>query len=281
VVRRLLLRGGTSGVEVTVLEGTHAWATPYRLGKSIKPGLEVGLGSETIGLSLLRADNTCGPPISPKPEITVQHEGLRRYYADLPDGPLRDALAHGPAGYASPAIWQIIAEEAESRGIELPGSPAEGGGMVPDDTVTFGDLPGEGTRYAVLAHPDGRRVAVKRGFAWPAFFFTWIWAFARGLPEWGMGLLFAVFVLRALAYTEEPLLVALAMVGGVSLRCMTAAKGNAAREHVLLAKRWVLLGTLTAATPEEALARAADTSPAAAEPSNPTWRSSGSGIPAA
>jgi hypothetical protein len=31
--------------------------------------------------------------------------------------------------------------------------------------------------------------AVKQGFSWPAFFFSWLWAFAKGLPLHGAALL--------------------------------------------------------------------------------------------
>jgi len=40
-------------------------------------------------------------------------------------------------------------------------------------------------RRANLEHVE----AVKHGFSWPAFFFSWIWAFAKGMPALGFVLL--------------------------------------------------------------------------------------------
>lgn len=42
-------------------------------------------------------------------------------------------------------------------------------------------------RYEVFEHPTLGHEAVKRGWSWPAFFFSWIWACVKGL--WGLGLL--------------------------------------------------------------------------------------------
>lgn len=52
------------------------------------------------------------------------------------------------------------------------------------------------TTYAVLEHPQLGKIAVKQGFSWPAFFFTWIWALSKGLVGVGFGLLILVLVLN-------------------------------------------------------------------------------------
>jgi hypothetical protein len=36
--------------------------------------------------------------------------------------------------------------------------------------------------YSVFSHPLYSSQAVKHGFSWPGFLFTWIWAFVKGLP---------------------------------------------------------------------------------------------------
>ena len=47
-------------------------------------------------------------------------------------------------------------------------------------------------RFDIYEDPDRDTIeAVKHGFAWPAFFFTWLWAFAKGLPLHGTLLLAA------------------------------------------------------------------------------------------
>jgi hypothetical protein len=194
-------------------------------------------------------------------------ERLRRHYAGLTDDALAGALTYGPEGYATPEVWLIIEEEAARRGFaSTPLAPAgaenESSGPAsptppaPHLVPAFGDLPGDGIHYAVYVHPDGRRQAVKRGFSWPGFFLTWIWAFAKGLLDWGAGVLVASFVIMAIARSGKPVLVLLGLVGGVGLRLIVGSDGNAARERALLASHWQLLGTLPALTPEDALARA-------------------------
>ncbi|MEM0111894.1 MAG: DUF2628 domain-containing protein, partial [Candidatus Parvarchaeota archaeon] len=43
--------------------------------------------------------------------------------------------------------------------------------------------------YNIYKHPLGDIKAVKVGWSWPAFFFTWIWAFVKGLYVVGVILL--------------------------------------------------------------------------------------------
>jgi hypothetical protein len=35
------------------------------------------------------------------------------------------------------------------------------------------------TQFKVFTHPRGASEAVKQGWSWPAFFFTWIWALCK------------------------------------------------------------------------------------------------------
>jgi len=49
--------------------------------------------------------------------------------------------------------------------------------------------------FEIFTKASATPVAVKRGFSWPGFFFTWIWAISRGL--WAFGAL--LFVIGALA----------------------------------------------------------------------------------
>ena len=44
--------------------------------------------------------------------------------------------------------------------------------------------------FEILTKPSSAPIAVKRGFSWPAFFFSWIWAFSRGL--WLEGILISL-----------------------------------------------------------------------------------------
>ena len=40
--------------------------------------------------------------------------------------------------------------------------------------------------YKIYHRQKGEYRAVKQGFSWPAFFFTWLWAFVKGLWEIGI-----------------------------------------------------------------------------------------------
>jgi hypothetical protein len=37
--------------------------------------------------------------------------------------------------------------------------------------------------YNIYKNPSGSTVAVKKGWSWPAFLFTWIWALLKGLHK--------------------------------------------------------------------------------------------------
>jgi len=47
--------------------------------------------------------------------------------------------------------------------------------------------------FEVLKHPLKGLEAVKRGFSWPAFLFTWIWAVVNRL--WLLGIVFVILSL--------------------------------------------------------------------------------------
>lgn len=53
-------------------------------------------------------------------------------------------------------------------------------------------------------------MAVKKGFSWPAFFFTWIWAFTKRL--FGVGGLLLAMHIRLLALREDAALAPFAFV---------------------------------------------------------------------
>jgi len=49
--------------------------------------------------------------------------------------------------------------------------------------------------YNVYEHPHFGRQIVKEGFIWPAFFFTFIWAWAKGMVAVGFAILGPLFLL--------------------------------------------------------------------------------------
>jgi len=49
--------------------------------------------------------------------------------------------------------------------------------------------------YNLYKNSSGQLELVKDGWSWPGFFFTWIWAFIKGMPGLGFGLILAFFSL--------------------------------------------------------------------------------------
>jgi len=199
----------------------------------------------------------------------VSLDQIRRHYQGLDDETLLENLSHGQAGYATPEIWQIIVGEAQRRGLEssTAGShdaPTTGSAVKTAafaDGVESSNSAESGTRYAILAHSDGRVQAVKQGFCWPAFFFTWVWAFIKGLYDLGIGV-FLILVIVAIvgnqsrARAHDVIAILLPVLAGLSLRCVLGFEANRMRQKALLSKGFRLVGTVVANAPEEALAKA-------------------------
>ena len=47
--------------------------------------------------------------------------------------------------------------------------------------------------FDVYQNRQGDTQAVKKGWSWPGFFFTWVWCFVKGLPGTALGILFIAF----------------------------------------------------------------------------------------
>jgi hypothetical protein len=108
-------------------------------------------------------------------------------------------------------------------------------------------------RRANLEHVE----AVKHGFSWPGFFFSWIWAFAKGMPGLGV-LLLAVDLGLAVAdhLTVDGSLLgnAFGMVFFAKL-LVVGATGNAWRRRSLERRAFVHVDTLEAKDSDAAAAR--------------------------
>src|SRR3954447_7689270 len=59
--------------------------------------------------------------------------------------------------------------------------------------------------FEIFSKPSLPSVAVKRGFSWPGFFFTWIWAFSRGL--WVQGIIWLTIAL-SIGFSQRSMLAA-------------------------------------------------------------------------
>lgn len=114
--------------------------------------------------------------------------------------------------------------------------------------------------FDVYAHSSGDTVAVKRGFSWPGLFLGPIWALVKGLILIGCLLLVAVIVLRMLEaaadMSHSPGLMIVVGLLYVIIPLIVGANGNNWRRNKLLALGYNLRGTVEAATPPLAIAKA-------------------------
>ncbi len=109
--------------------------------------------------------------------------------------------------------------------------------------------------FEVLKHPLKGLEAVKRGFSWPAFLFTWIWAVVNRL--WLLGIVFVILslllgLLELQALHDAPLLV---LFASLIVQTVLGMKGNSWRSEALQNRGFEFLGAIDARSPKEALAK--------------------------
>ena len=103
--------------------------------------------------------------------------------------------------------------------------------------------------FDVYKHPVQGYEAVKKGFSWPAFFFSWIWAFIKKL--WGYGLLFlviAIFLSATYTHTGS------AIILNIGFYIFCGAIGNELRRGNLTSRGYERIETLQAETSDAAIA---------------------------
>lgn len=103
-------------------------------------------------------------------------------------------------------------------------------------------------QYSILQHPTRGLEAVKNGWSWPAFLFTWIWAFVKRLYLIGWIALLAVMLLSSVPVPEAWL------VGNLIVSIAMGAKGNELRVKRLRETGYEEVATVEARTPDGALA---------------------------
>ena len=100
-------------------------------------------------------------------------------------------------------------------------------------------------------------VAIKRGFSWPGFLFSFFWAFANRLWLKGAILAFFINVLNAfsIAYGDDlPVAVLLGQLANLTILIIVGLKGNDWRRQDVLAKKFKLEKSIRADSSKEALA---------------------------
>ena len=111
--------------------------------------------------------------------------------------------------------------------------------------------------FDVYKHPIHGLQAVKRGFGWPAFLFTVIWAFVKKMWELGAALLAAFIILAIIETFYEPkgysvgaLIILLAQL---SIYIIVGIKGNEWRGNHLLKRGFEHIQTVQAESPDAAI----------------------------
>ncbi len=106
-------------------------------------------------------------------------------------------------------------------------------------------------QYKIFKHPSGAFEAVKQGWSWPGFFFSYPWAFFKRM--WGLGIC-VVLIFLMLSFIIDT------NMGGVdgnkmiALLAITAniilgLYGNSWREKNLVSRGFEKMGEVTATTP--------------------------------
>jgi hypothetical protein len=106
-------------------------------------------------------------------------------------------------------------------------------------------------QYKIFKHPSGATEAVKQGWSWPAFLFSFLWAMVKKMWAIGIGLFILSAIFISMAGKEAHIL-----INGISVvvSVIFGIYGNSWREKNLESRGYEMKGTVTAAKPEEALA---------------------------
>jgi hypothetical protein len=151
-------------------------------------------------------------------------------------------------------------DEVESSGPQ--GSPRIIQPQAQNNLVTLHGGVGGIKQFKIYENALGIREAVKQGWSWPGFFFTFIWAFIKkmhglgGSVLGGLAFLLVLFAALELSAREETVnaLQALFGVVEIGLAIVFGVNGNRWREFNLASRGYVAKATVSAETDESALA---------------------------
>jgi hypothetical protein len=101
--------------------------------------------------------------------------------------------------------------------------------------------------YEIYTSPIGGIEAVKKGWSWPGFFFSWIWAFVKKLHGLGAGILIVGLILHI---ASPPLGLVFDIIIGIWL----GSSGNDMRAANLKKRGFKFADFISAQSPEGAMA---------------------------
>jgi hypothetical protein len=106
-------------------------------------------------------------------------------------------------------------------------------------------------QYKIFKHPSGATEAVKQGWSWPAFLFSFIWAMVKKMWAIGIGLFILSLIFISMVGTGADLII---NIISIIVSVVFGMYGNSWREKNLDSRGYEVQGTVTAANPEEAIA---------------------------
>jgi hypothetical protein len=106
-------------------------------------------------------------------------------------------------------------------------------------------------QYKIFKHPSGVIEAVKQGWSWPAFLFSFVWAVVKKMWAIGIGLFILSLIFISMVGKESDLL-----INGISVvvSVIFGIYGNSWREKNLESRGYEMKVTVTAANPGDAVA---------------------------
>jgi len=106
-------------------------------------------------------------------------------------------------------------------------------------------------QYKVFKHSTGAIEAVKQGWSWPAFLFSFIWAVAKKMWAIGIGLFILSLIFISMVGRE-----AFVPINGISVvvSVIFGIYGNSWREKNLESRGYEMKDTVKAANPRDAMA---------------------------
>lgn len=106
-------------------------------------------------------------------------------------------------------------------------------------------------QYKIFKHPSGATEAVKQGWSWPAFLFSFVWAMVKKMWAIGIGLFILSVIFISMVGTGADLLI---NIISVIVSVVFGMYGNSWREKNLESRGFEIKDTVTAANPQEAIA---------------------------
>jgi hypothetical protein len=106
-------------------------------------------------------------------------------------------------------------------------------------------------QYKVFKHSSGAIEAVKQGWSWPAFLFSFIWAMVKKMWALGIGLFVLSLIFISMVGPGADLLI---NILSVMVSLIFGMYGNSWRGKNLESRGYEIKDTITAANPGEAIA---------------------------